>query len=96
MTKQEILSRYYAAETDFIYGRMYGSEYITTVYKDGAKTELDKIVRIGKNEIKEFNPEKEYILFIWGWPGPDYNVYKFSDYGKTWAFDREELIGEDA
>ena len=29
---------------------------------------------------------------MWGWPGPDYNIYYFKDYGYTWAFDREELI----
>jgi hypothetical protein len=31
------------------------------------------------------------LIYIWGWPGPDYNFYKFSDYGETWAFTKEEL-----
>ena len=29
---------------------------------------------------------------MWGWPGPDYNVYSFKDYGYTWAFNKKELI----
>lgn len=96
MTKSEIVDRYNTAETTCIYGRMYGSEYIThNFYTGGSKTELDRVIKIGKNEIEEFNAEKGYILFIWGWPGPDYNVYRFDDYGRTWAFDRGELAGED-
>lgn len=42
------------------------------------------------------NPRLQVPLFIymWGWPGPDYNTYYFCDYGKTWAFTREELGNE--
>lgn len=34
------------------------------------------------------------LIFTWGFPGPDYNVYKPEDYGKTWALTEEELDGE--
>ena len=32
------------------------------------------------------------FVYVWGWPGPDFNVYSLADYGKTWAFTKEELI----
>jgi hypothetical protein len=51
------------------------------------------------------SPEKEKVLFIepsfignggklyyiWGWPGPDFNIYEPKQYGKTWALTKEEL-----
>lgn len=33
----------------------------------------------------------EGFIEIWGWPGPDYNYYKWADYCKTWAFTEEEV-----
>lgn len=35
------------------------------------------------------------FTYVWGGPGPDYNVYSLADYGKTWAFTKEELITEE-
>ena len=31
------------------------------------------------------------FYWVWGLPGPDYTAYKFSEYGKTWAFDPMEI-----
>lgn len=89
MTWIEIVKRWESPDTECIYGRMYGHEYRN-------ENERDKIIRIEKNEIEKFDAYKEGIVYVWGWPGPDYNVYWFRDYGKTWAFDRDELEGEDA
>ena len=30
------------------------------------------------------------FVFIWGFPGPDYNDYRFIDYGRTWTFTPED------
>ena len=47
-------------------------------------------------EIKKTRLEKtkadDAVWYTWGWPGPDMNCYKFSDYGETWAFTKEELL----
>ena len=50
------------------------------------------------NKILYLKPEdftiilkEKYIYYEWGWPGPDYFIYYFNDYGKTWALTKEEL-----
>ena len=50
----------------------------------GLSNENDKIMNIKKSDIYAFDDDK--FFYVWGWPGPDYNTYRFSDYGKTWAF----------
>ena len=96
MTDPEIVERFNSPSTTAIYGRMYGQEYITEIKIGGKKyRNKDKIIKISKGEVT-FNIDGRVILFVWGFPGPDYNIYKFDDYGKTWAFDRNELDGEDA
>lgn len=32
------------------------------------------------------------FFYVWGWPGPDYNMYTWDTYGKGWAFTKEEII----
>lgn len=36
------------------------------------------------------------FMYIWGFPGPDYDIFSFEDYGKTWAFTKEELIKKES
>lgn len=60
----------------------------------GHPKEEDEILSIRTEDIDHFcidwNGEYAFV-WIWGFPGPDYNVYVFSDYGKTWALTRKEL-----
>lgn len=66
-----------------IYGYMYGyrseniplEEDITFIPKD--------CLQIGKY--------KDCFIYVWGWPGPDANIYDFKDYGKTWSFNKKDL-----
>lgn len=84
MTKSDIVLRMESA--DGIYGTMYGGE---TIY-NGIREDY---VFIPKSNLHEWgkNTSTGYY-FILGWPGPDYNVYLFSDYGRTWSFDENDLI----
>ena len=34
------------------------------------------------------------FVYIWGAPGPDYNTYRFIDYGRTWAFTTDDFINK--
>ena len=70
-----------------IYGFMYGHPYIN----DGHNSR-DKIIFIpAKNLQLTSNPNGYAFFYQWGWPGPDWNIYNFSDYNKTWSFNKEEL-----
>lgn len=50
-----------------------------------------QIIEIKVEELK-WSKDKAVAYLIWGWPGPDVNTYRESDYGITWAFTRKELI----
>lgn len=86
-------------EQGYICGYMYGHPYING--SNGRKR--DKIVRIDIDKLKPnivFRPDDPNnepcitgFTFTWGWPGPDYNIYSLSDYGKTWALTLEEIEG---
>ena len=66
---------------DTIWGEMYGRPC----------TDPDAIlVDIKKTRLEKTKADDE-VWYIWGWPGPDVNCYKYSDYGVTWAFTPEEL-----
>lgn len=76
---------WYCSETETpIYGWMYG-----THIKD--KNVEDDICKFNNWEL-ELTKDRTGFLYVWGWPGPDYNIYNLDDYGKTWAFSKEELI----
>ena len=51
----------------------------------------EQIVPIKTSSVK-WNPTKTLFYYIWGWPGPDCNMYDANNYGKTWAFTKEELL----
>lgn len=90
MNSADIVKRF--KESDCIYGRMYGNEY-RTIYDHGkVRREKELVLKLDiKTDGIELHEEKEMLLFTWGWPGPDYNIYRFADYGKTWSFDEGEL-----
>lgn len=84
MNNEEILKR--LKHEDFIYGYMYGRPYINTSHG----YEKDKVIKIKTSEL-QVGKNKDCFIYIWGYPGPDGNIYKFSDYNVTWSFDEGVL-----
>ena len=66
---------------DKIYAFMYGFR----------EDDPSHIIDIDVKEL-HFSPTDRSMIYIWGGPGPDYNRYRFNDYGETWAYSKEELI----
>ena len=87
MTEQEILEWYYSDDCSPIYAYMYGKPWINVCNR----LERDRVIDIEKKELK-LGADKNCFIFVWGYPGPDYNVYNFEDYGITWAFKEEEIV----
>ena len=78
MTKEEIISLMESA--DGIYGTMFGGDEEAYVF-------------VPKSDLHEWGKDTCMgYYFVWGWPGLDYSVYLFSDYGRTWSFDENDLI----
>lgn len=83
MTKEEILKHKY------IWGFAYGNPVKHVVTCEGIELEeRDKLLRIETSDL-HFNENS--FIYIWGWPGPDYNRYKYEDFGKTWCFHPREI-----
>lgn len=94
MTRSEIYKKFYSPSTTYIYGRMYGNKYLLTNDGNGLQIKfLDKILKLNKKDIK-IGADGESFIYVWGFPGPDYNIYKFSDYGETWAFEEKDFSEE--
>lgn len=70
-------------DDDEIYVTMYGENLEKTDNK------VD-ICSLYKSKLRVWDDTGMY--YIWGWPGPDFNVYYFEDYGKSWALTKEELL----
>ena len=51
----------------------------------------DQIIEINVSKLKWFLDE-EGFYYVWGWPGPDFNRYVREDYGKSWAYTKEEIL----
>ena len=72
-------------------------EVYITMY--GLHKSKDEILKIKTSDIDHYVFDwygEPAFIYIWGFPGPDYNVYKMSDYGETWAFTETELAMPDA
>ena len=76
MTKEEAIVK--LNKVGYIYGYMYGRP-------------LENNKEILQINAAGLNIWDSGFCFVWGWPGPDYNLYKYEDYGKTWAFTKEEV-----
>lgn len=81
-----LINKYLSHQIKSIYAYMYCSSH----------QGMGDIIQIPKKDLEFFDSKKlrkynPYLIYIWGWPGPDYNIYYFQDYGKTWAFSKEEL-----
>ena len=46
---------------------------------------------IDKLSTKEMDILPDRMRYIWGGPGPEFDDFKFVDYGKTWSFAEEDL-----
>lgn len=67
-----------------IYGYMYGERnYYNSIEED--------IIFIPQKDL-QISKQADCFIYIWGWPGPDANFYKFKDYKKTWSFNKEDLL----
>lgn len=84
MTYEQIAEGLRSAKS--VFGYMYGKQYV--IDSSSRRLYADRLIDINVSEI-EIYPDK--FVYTWGWPGPDYNIYRFMDYGKTWAFTREEI-----
>ena len=84
MDNEQILETFQSANTEYIYGEMYGLH-------EGARVKR-RFLKIKKNEL-QLSVKNEHLLFQWQWewPGLDVNLYKFKDYGDTWAFHKEDI-----
>lgn len=93
--REYILKTLQDPKTKSVFGYAFGSPMCEVHNPDETvafSTPAD-IVEISASDVR-VDPDRWEIFYEWGWPGPDTTSYKFSDYGKTWAFSREEL--EDA
>ena len=69
------------------------SEFYSLMYPNFVKfySVEEQIVPI-KTSFVRWNPTKTLFYYIWGWPGPDCNMYDANNYGETWTFIKEELL----
>lgn len=51
----------------------------------------EQIIEIPLTELEWAKDHKSFV-YTWGWPGPDYNRYDASTYGKGWAFTKQKII----
>ena len=70
---------------DIIYSLMY-APYIVEW-----RSLEEQIIEIKTKELKWFEDHTGFI-WVWGYPGPDANMYNLKDYGKSWAFTKDELM----
>ena len=70
---------------EVIYSLMYGETHVNW------RTTEEQIITIKTDEL-EWSESKKQFIYVWGWPGPDFNLYTLENYGKAWAFSKEELV----
>lgn len=68
-----------------IYSLMYAPQVVEW------RSREDQIIEIATKDLK-WSRDKATFYFIWGWPGPDFNTYEMKDYGKSWAFTKDEVM----
>lgn len=71
-----------------IYSRLYTG---TIVNADETPAENNTIIEIETKKFRYQKNDEETAYYVWGWPGPDYNIYSKENYGKDWAFTRREM-----
>ena len=66
-----------------IYSRLYTNA-------DGTSAENNTIIEIETDNLS-WSKDEEIAYYIWGWPGPDYNIYSRGNYKTDWAFTKQEM-----
>ena len=81
--KEKIKALIESGEEFTIFGTMYGGIYDLH----------NKIIEIKLKHNKNcyFSRNDDGFFYVYGGPGPDMNLYKWEDYGKTWAFDEGDF-----
>ena len=46
-----------------------------------------------KTKDLDWNLDHNSFVYVWGYPGPDYNLYTIETYGKGWAFLKKRFLG---
>ena len=82
MTNAEIYTQLY--NIGGIYGYRYGRREKTHSIEEDIIWIPQKTLSIGIHA--------DCFIYVWGWPGPDVNLYNFKDYGKTWSFNKQDLL----
>jgi len=77
---KRVENKFTVKQHHYIYAFMYGFR----------EDNPDHIIKLTADELL-FPEDNDSMVYIWGGPGPDYNRYYFKDYGKTWAYEKEEL-----
>lgn len=70
-----------------IYSRLYTG---TVVNADGTPAENNTIIEIETDNLS-WSKDEETAYYIWGWPGPDYNIYSRGNYKTDWTFTKQEM-----
>lgn len=66
-----------------IYSRLYTNA-------DGTPTENNTIIEIETGNLS-WSKDGETAYYVWGWPGPDYNIYSRRNYKTDWASAKREM-----
>lgn len=80
---------------DGLYNLVMNHKYIFSLMynpcMDDEQTIKSQIVKISTCNL-EWAEDKSSFVYVWGYPGPDFNYYDIDSYGKGWAFTRHEII----
>lgn len=70
-------------------------EYIwVTLYGGSPNKKTNQLIQIKISDCKycdDWYGKGPTYCYIWSWPGPDYNLYHWRDFGKTWAYELEQF-----
>ena len=87
--KQVVLSGNYDYLYVFMHGRMF--ENVGLDANSNKEIRPAKIIKLEEKIVKR-DRDGLGFFYIYGWPGPDYDYYRYSDFGYSWAFSKDELL----
>lgn len=91
MTDQEILKQYYSADTQKIIGFINGDPFTTVVNADRTTAIVSSaVVAISRRDLAIIETDNKGVAF---YSDNNHTYYYWKDYGKTWAFTVEDLLG---
>ena len=86
MVNETIADHYEADECKGIYHWLFGVPFFEPCNTCVAEREQLTWLWKGKNDNPSLSDDRSSIYHIYGMPGPDYEIFRFEDYGITWAF----------